>query len=128
MMNALHARDGGDTFQHRAGRLKPLALQLLAVALFAASGGANAATYAYTDLGTLGGTSSYARGINDVGQIVGESHITGDILHSTLWNGATAIDLAPALGPPTSSASGINSAGHTVGSRGITETTYHATL
>ena len=38
-----------------------------------------------TDLGTLGGPSAQARGINPQGQIVGSSDTSGGETHATLW-------------------------------------------
>jgi hypothetical protein len=47
-----------------------------------------------TDLGTLGVINSSASFINASGQAGGESDLAGDAAsHTTLWNGATAIDL-----------------------------------
>ena len=45
-----------------------------------------APTYTFTDLGTLGGTYSRALGINNCGQIVGESSVTGaSPTHPFIW-------------------------------------------
>lgn len=42
-----------------------------------------------TDLGTLGGSDSYAFGVNAAGQVVGQSWLTGDQqVRATLWQGA----------------------------------------
>ena len=50
------------------------------------------------DLGTLGGTNSYAKAINANGWVVGDSQTTGDAgWHSFLWDGHSMIDLNTAL-------------------------------
>ncbi len=87
----------------------PLLLLLLA------SGMASAQAYRLTDLGTLGGASSAATGINDFGQVVGYSATSGDAgSHATLWGGGAATDLGT-LGGAGSRAYGINNAGQIVG-------------
>jgi probable HAF family extracellular repeat protein len=50
--------------------------------------------YFITDLGTLGGTQSFALGINDVGQVFGTSSITGDATqHAFLYQNGTMADI-----------------------------------
>jgi probable HAF family extracellular repeat protein len=76
-----------------------------------------------TDLGMLGGISSWASAINDTGLVVGASYIEDDInTRATLWNGDTAIDLNSLLDPGELSAGwvlgeafGINDKGWIVG-------------
>jgi probable HAF family extracellular repeat protein len=70
-----------------------------------------------TDLGTLGGSSSVANGINSNGQIVGWSNIPSDTnppTHATLWNSGVLTDLGT-LGGENSFAMAINDAGVVVG-------------
>lgn len=68
-----------------------------------------------TDLGTLGGSSSQARAINDSAEIVGwsisDSTLNG---HAFLWKDGTMIDLGT-LGGEGSSAADINNLGQVVG-------------
>jgi probable HAF family extracellular repeat protein len=67
------------------------------------------------DLGTLGGTGSYAYGINDAGHVVGDSFTAGDdVSHAFLYDGATMRDLGT-LGGNWGGAYAINSAGLIVG-------------
>ncbi len=80
--------------------------------------------YSVTDLGTLGGSSSYAYGINSSGQVVGWTDI-GDISdgnrveHAFLYSGLTMTDLNSLIDPSSGweldSAQAINDAGQIVG-------------
>ena len=45
------------------------------------------------DLGTLGGGTSAAYGINDAGVIVGEAALANGAVHACLWNGNATVDL-----------------------------------
>jgi len=96
-------------------RLRPLALILTTTAIVVLGTSASAASYTFTELGTLGGSSSIAYGINDSGQVVGYSYLTGNgSYHATLWNSAMATDLGT-LGGSSSIANGINNSGQVVG-------------
>jgi probable HAF family extracellular repeat protein len=95
--------------------LRPLARLLITAALAVVGTSASAASYTFTELGTLGGSSSIAYGINDGGQVVGYSYLTGNgSYHATLWNSAMATDLGT-LGGSSSIANGINNSGQVVG-------------
>jgi probable HAF family extracellular repeat protein len=64
-----------------------------------------------TDLGTLGGADSIARGVNSPGQVVGEADISGSsAFHAFLYSGGTMHDLGT-LGGALSQANAINDAG-----------------
>src|SRR5262249_53573124 len=68
-----------------------------------------------TDLGTLGGNSSIGNGINDSGQVVGQSVLPGGTaVHAFLWSAGTMTDLGT-LGGLVSQASGINTSSQVVG-------------
>jgi len=75
-----------------------------------------AATHKFfvTDLGTLGGTESFAYAINDSGQVVGLSRIAGDVsTHSFLYNDRRMTDLYPfnSQNIQTGGPTGINNSG-----------------
>ena len=67
------------------------------------------------DLGTLGGTDSWAFGINNNGQIVGGSYTASGQDHAFLYSGGTMTDLGTLPGGAYSRASGINNNGQIVG-------------
>jgi len=66
------------------------------------------------DLDTLGGNDSSARGINDIGQVVGSSKTSSGEKHAFLYENGTMTDLGT-LGGNTSIAYGINDIGQVVG-------------
>ena len=70
------------------------------------------------DLGTLGGSSSIARGINSSGKVVGYSYTSAGEQHAFLYDGSAATpkmqDLGT-LGGSSSYATGINDSGKVVG-------------
>ena len=91
-----------------------------AAVLVGARASFSAATQKFTikDLGTLGGTWSEGRAINDEGWVVGMSDIGGGVYHAFLWKDGHMTDLGT-LGGTTSKALGINNAGEIVGSSAI---------
>lgn len=89
---------------------------------------ANAQSYSYIPLGTLGGTQSGAYGINASGQVVGWSLTAGDVaVHATLWSSGVITDLGTLGEDVSSMAFGINDHGQVVG-RSIGADAYRAVL
>lgn len=67
------------------------------------------------DLGTLGGTYGFPNGINNRGQVVGQSNLTGDTtFHPFHWSRGALSDLGT-LGGDNGFASSVNDAGEVVG-------------
>src|SRR5262249_15237934 len=50
-------------------------------------------TYAITDLGTLGGATSWANAINNSGQVVGNAQTAGGSYHPFLYSSGVLTDL-----------------------------------
>jgi len=68
------------------------------------------------DLGGLGGTCTIATGLNDRGQVVGQSWLTGDATqHAFRWDRKHGLIDLGTLGGDFSSAQAINNAGQAVG-------------
>ncbi len=82
---------------------------------------------AYLDLGTLGGTYSYAEGINDSGWVVGYSATASGYSHAFLYSGGAMTDLGT-LGGTLSYAYGINDSGWVVGESTTASGADHAFL
>ncbi|HET8924766.1 MAG TPA: hypothetical protein VFN26_17430, partial [Candidatus Acidoferrum sp.] len=72
-------------------------------------------SYSVTDLGTLGGATSTACGINDLSQVVGKSTIATGQLHAFLWQNGIIIDLGTLSGLSFSEARAVNNRGQAVG-------------
>lgn len=84
--------------------------------------------YNIADLGTLGGTSSWANRINNNGQIIGISSFAGDTpLRAFLYSNGVMTDLGT-LGGTSSFAYDINNTGHVVGSAAVALGVTHAFL
>ncbi len=71
--------------------------------------------YTVTDLGTLGGTSSSARGINDLGQVAGGAKTTDGNSHAFLWTPGVGMQDLGTLGGSESLALDLNDSGQVVG-------------
>jgi probable HAF family extracellular repeat protein len=75
-----------------------------------------ASTTGMTDLGTLGGNSSYALGINDSGQVAGYSYLADNVTaHAFIWSAATGMIDIGTDGGADSRAWAINASGDVVG-------------
>ena len=76
---------------------------------------AGAQSYEVVDLGTLGGTTSYAYGINNDGVVVGQADLVGDaVTHAFTIVDDEIVDLGT-LGGTWGRAFEISDAGHIIG-------------
>jgi probable HAF family extracellular repeat protein len=88
---------------------------VLSIAALLTSPAGAAPAYSVIDLGTLGGTTSYARGINNLSQVVGYAKVAGDAaFHAFVYRGGALDDLGLLTGSQ-SYAEGINDAGQIAG-------------
>src|SRR5439155_45253 len=72
-------------------------------------------SYTIADLGTLGGASSNAGGINTSGQVAGYASTAKGDSHAFRWQAGVMTDLGTLPGGATSGAFAINDAGQVVG-------------
>src|SRR5438309_9458202 len=86
-----------------------------------------AVLYNLTDLGALGGLSSHAYGVNNLGQAVGESDTRTGASSAFLYSNGQMADLGT-LGGESSRANGINDAGQVTGSFTMSDGGSHAFL
>lgn len=99
----------------------------LAILLACAAGAAHAQSV--ERLGTLGGTGSIARDINDFGQIVGESTLPGDLVaRATIWNNGLPSELGGLNAGDNSVAWAINNQGVAVGTNDLPSGVRTATI
>ena len=80
------------------------------------------------DLGTFGGSDSYASEINENGQVVGGSETATGEYHAFLWQNDVVTDLGTLPGGSNSGASGVNNKGQIVGGSVTATGQPHATL
>jgi probable HAF family extracellular repeat protein len=68
------------------------------------------------DIGTLGGTIGYPRGLNKSGQVVGSSNLAGDrVTHAFVWDKKEGLSDIGTLGGSTSFAQWLNDEGEVTG-------------
>ncbi|MBI1333230.1 MAG: PEP-CTERM sorting domain-containing protein [Armatimonadetes bacterium] len=77
-----------------------------------------------TDIGTLGGISSFAYGINDAGTVVGYSTTGSGSNHAYSYSGGTMTDIGTLSGGTFSQANAINANGTIVGTATTSGTSY----
>ena len=76
----------------------------------------------------MGWGAGEVTGINNFGQVVGWSNISGDsAFHAAIWNGTTPTDLGT-LGGDYSRAMGINDSGQVVGWANTSDSKIHVTI
>jgi probable HAF family extracellular repeat protein len=87
------------------------------------------ASYSVLDLGTLGGSSSFAFAVNNSGAVTGESLIRGDSNdHAFLWTASAGMQDLGTLGGDYSVGAAINSLGNVAGDSDLPNGTTHAFL
>jgi len=84
--------------------------------------------YVIIDLGTLGGSYSYAMSINDSGQIAGDATTASHERHAVLWTVSGGMQDLGTLGGSDSEALGINELGQVVGRSKTVSGQLHAFL
>ena len=80
------------------------------------------------DLGTLGGTSSFAYRVNSSGQVAGLAYNSAGVDRAFLYSGNGPMQDLGTFGGPKSGANGINNSGQVVGYASVNPTNFHAFL
>jgi probable HAF family extracellular repeat protein len=117
----------GDTTPREENALIPRLIRvliLLALPFLIVAAPAAALDYAVIDLGTLGGTQSFALDVNDAGQVTGNARFspTSTELRAFLWDDGTMTNLATLPAPPTDTFSrgfAVNNRGQVTGESGF---------
>lgn len=107
-MNAGH-------FYSRLGAVICLPVLALGVAMAQQPPTDASTIYTITDLGTLGGSGSEGKALNNQGQVVGDALTADGSIHAFLWQNGKMTDLGTAPGYKSSIALGINDKGQVVG-------------
>ena len=82
------------------------------------------------DLGSLGGTYGFPSGLNNRGQVIGQSNLAGDqSFHPFLWDGSELIDMFTAgVGGNFLFANSINDAGEVIGAAAFQNHAFDAAI
>lgn len=80
---------------------------------------AMSASWTLTDLGTLGGTSSAANGLNNAGQVVGYAQAADGTPYPVIWRGGVAVQLSTRPGRAVAISAGGVAAGNVMSADGL---------
>ncbi|NEQ24460.1 MAG: hypothetical protein F6K28_36200 [Microcoleus sp. SIO2G3] len=98
------------------------------LSIFTATTAATRFYYSITDLGTLGGSESYALSMNDMGQIVGTSQTSSGDTQAFLWQGGVMTDIGAAAGYNNSTARDINNLSQVIGDAGTVNVSFFSSF
>lgn len=84
------------------------------------------ATYTIIDLGTLGGSTANAHGLNNFGHVVGEADLPDGRRHAFLWKNGEMSDLGALSGDLLSSAWDVNNLGQVIVNSTFATSSWHA--
>jgi probable HAF family extracellular repeat protein len=113
----------------RPAQIRSIVLYSVLAAILSVPAFCDTPPYLVFDLGTLGGSATFANAINDAGQVAGSSFIEDDAgVRPFLWSNGLMTDLGT-LGGSGGEAYGINGFGQVVGAAQIPgDTAFHAFL